>query len=126
MVKENKRLFRDWKRGGSREAYLTAKFRARREVYRAKTEAQRHLQGRLNNAITNQEIILYRVRAGCQKQCEIKLDGQVMEVNEYKYIYAIMSKHESMEGEIGKRSVHGSKLIRPLGYSMIDRAASMK
>ncbi len=43
----------------------------------------------------------YRLRTECEKQCEIKLKGLLMEeVNEFKYLGLILCKHESMEGEV--------------------------
>ena len=38
-----RRLYKEWKKGGSKEEYLAAKRRARREIYKVKSEAQRPL-----------------------------------------------------------------------------------
>ena len=48
-INEKKRLYKMWKKGGSKEEYLVAKRRARRVVYRAKTVAQTPLLESLNS-----------------------------------------------------------------------------
>ncbi len=46
----------------------------------------------------------YRMRAENQRQCKIRMNGQIMEeVNEFKYLGSILCKYGSMEGEIRER-----------------------
>lgn len=41
-----------------------------------------------------------RVKSVCQKQCVIKINGQIIEeVNDFKYFGFILCKHGSMEKE---------------------------
>ena len=48
-IKEKRKLYKEWKKGGDKEVYLVAKRRARKEVYRAKTVAQGPLLESLNS-----------------------------------------------------------------------------
>ena len=41
-IKEKRRLWKEWKSGGSKNLYLEAKCRARTAVYAAKAEAERN------------------------------------------------------------------------------------
>ncbi len=54
--------------------------------------------------------IAYRVRTEFKKQCEIKLNGQIMEeVNEFKYLGSILCRHKSVEEEVQEKALQGKK-----------------
>ncbi len=58
----------------------------------------------------------YRMIAENQRQCKIRMNGQIMEeVNECIYLGSILCKYGSMEGEIRERAIQGRKVIGSLG-----------
>ncbi len=64
----------------------------------------------------------YRMRAENQRQCKIRMSGQIMEgVNEFKYLGSIFCKYGSMEGERRERAIQGRKVIGSLGCVMRER-----
>ncbi len=69
----------------------------------------------------------YRMRAENQRQCKIRMNGQIMEeVNEFKYLGSILCKYGSMDGEIRERATQGRKVIGSLGQVMRERTVSRK
>ncbi len=67
----------------------------------------------------------YRMRAKNQRQCKIRMNGQIMEeVNEFKYLGFFFYKYGSMEGEIRERAIHDRKVIGSLGCGMRERTVS--
>ncbi len=60
----------------------------------------------------------YRLRTECEKQCEIKWNGQIIEeVNQFKYLGLILWKHGSMEGEIQEKVYQFRKSSRIFGLN---------
>ena len=47
----------------------------------------------------------YRVGIECKKECKIILNGEEMDVNEYKYLGSVMCKHGGTEGETKGRAL---------------------
>ncbi len=59
----------------------------------------------------------YRVRTEHEKQCEIKMNGRIMEeVYEYKYLGLILCKCGSKEGEVREKALQGRKVVGSLGH----------
>jgi len=81
-------LFREWKKGGSREEYLAARRRARREVYRGKSESQKPLLDKLNTAEGRNEVFrLAKQMRGENRdvigeQCVRNDEGRIVEGND--------------------------------------------
>lgn len=83
-IKEKRRLFKVWKKGGSKEDYLIAKRRARREVYRAKTTARAPLLESLNSREGRDEVFKVAKQMKNEnrdivgEQCVKDDDGRIM------------------------------------------------
>lgn len=41
----------------------------------------------------------YKKRIKNQKQCKVIMNGQMQELNEFKYLDVILCKHETLEGD---------------------------
>ncbi len=65
------------------------------------------------------------MRAENQRQCKIRMNGQIMEeINEFKYLGFIFCKYGSMEGERRERAIQGRKVIGSLGCVIRERTVS--
>ncbi len=57
----------------------------------------------------------YRVGIECEKECKIILNGEEMEVNEFKYLGSVMCKRGGTAGETRERALQGRKVVGSLG-----------
>ncbi len=62
----------------------------------------------------------------CEKECKITLNGEEMEVNEFKYLGSVTCKHGGTEGETRVRALQGRKVVRSSGRIMNGRSVSME
>ncbi len=68
----------------------------------------------------------FRVGIECEKEWKIILNGEKMEVNEFKYLGSFMCKHGGMEGETRERALQGRRVPGSLGRIMNGRSVSME
>ncbi len=47
----------------------------------------------------------------CEKECKIILNGEEMEVKEFKYLGSVMCKHVGIKGEIIERALQGRRVV---------------
>ena len=87
-IKEKRRLYKDYRKGGSRVEYEVAKRVAKREVYKAKSEAQRIWLDRLNGAEGKKEVFREAARVRKEnrdiigEQCVRNDSGRIVVDNE--------------------------------------------
>ena len=87
-IKEKRRLYKDYRKGGSRVEYEVAKRVAKREVYKAKSEAQRIWLDRLNGAEGRKEVFREAARVRKEnrdiigEQCVRNDSGRIVVDNE--------------------------------------------
>ncbi len=68
----------------------------------------------------------YRVGIECDKECKIILNGEEMQVSEFKYLGSVMCKHGGTEGEIRERALQGRRVAGSLRQIINGRSVSME